>query len=208
MKMKYIYILISIFVLLFCAGCLSVKYQRADQYLLQIKTPQKLKTIRKKLKIQHVTVNQQFSGVNFVYRDSNIHYLIDYYHAFLIPPAVQIQQLIQQYLNATCLFDYVAGEGSFDKVDYELQTHITDLYADYRDKDHPKAVISIHFVLTNPDVEKNNILLNKIFHAAVPLKNKDTESLMSGWNQGLNEILKNFTCNQWCQTPKVTSKRP
>lgn len=179
--------------LLFLFGCVGVKYQRVDQYLLQVKTPTQERSIAKKIKVQHVVINQQFSDINFVYRDSNIHYLIDYYNGFLVAPAIQIQQVIEQYLNDTHLFRYVVDEGSFDYVDYTLTAKVLELYADYRDTSSPKAVMTIQFVLANPNTEKNKILFNKTLTQPIPLARKDTQSLVNGWNRGLTLILRQLT---------------
>ena len=178
-----------------CAGCLNVQYPHRKQYLFHVTPSRKLRStpLNKILKIDHITIAQQFSGVNFVYKKSNILYLTDYYHIFFIPPSEQIEQIVSRYINESNLFKYVAGEGEFGYVDYTLKTKILALDADYTNAQHPKAVIAIRFALFISKPTQTGILLNKVFKAAVPLKHKDSKTLVKAWNVGLKSILVRLT---------------
>ncbi len=180
---------------LLLASCFSVKYPEQQTYMLNIAMPQqeKITTKHNLLMIATPTIAAQFQNNTFVYRTSAIHYLTDYYNAFFIPPNLQIKQLITEYLSHAGLFQQVVGQSNIMRADLILQTEITALYADYRNSNYPKGVIAMQFMLLNKEAKKSEILFNTTFSETIPLQQKDSQSLVLAWNQGLQKILKQLT---------------
>jgi len=198
MKKKITSLLIGnliILICIFCSGCLSVKYQPRTKYMLSAPTQKKARTSpsTKILEINSTTISPQFSDTSFVYRVDHIHYLNDYYNIFFIPPSQQINLIITQHLRNCGLFKYIDSTSDIIDSNYILQPQVLDLYADYRNANNPKAIITIQFTLFKPVKNKPYIVLNKIFKAAIPLKTKDSKSLVEAWNIGLNKILRQLT---------------
>ena len=168
-------------------GCMRAKYLQRNEYMLDVEMPSGAKyTSNKVLEISNVTIAPQFSNLSFVYRTSDINYTRDYYHIFFNPPAQQIEQLIVKYLRTKNLFKYIVSDVSILQPNYVLRSKITALYADYRDFKRPKAIVVIHFTLFN---NKTHILIDKKFSAVIPLRQKNTQSLVYAWNKGLEKIL-------------------
>ncbi|CAL7962826.1 ABC_trans_aux domain-containing protein [Gammaproteobacteria bacterium] len=190
MCFKYVLQLIVCCLLCLAAiGCISAKYVEQNQYLLNIKTLPEKKTVPDKclVFVDHVMAITPFDQLDFLYRIKSNQYLTDYYHSFLVSPTEQLESIFTNYLKA--LGDFNLDTAASLTAQNKLQTQITEFYADYRDHDHPKAVIAIHFVLTRLVDSESVVLFDKVLHAQVALKEKDTSSLLMAWNVGLQDIL-------------------
>jgi len=197
MKLKLFYILI----LLGCIGCSSChmaqkSYPATNKFTLNVKSPKKMtaRRSRKILFVNSTSAIPQFSDLNFVYRTGNTNYLTDYYNEFFTLPTSLVTQIIVHYLSATKLFRLVTNDYHAIHFNYILNSKITELYADYRCRNQPKAVITIQFILLNPSCS-NTILLNKTLSATVPLQQKNSQSLVNAWNIGLKTIMQRLTYN-------------
>jgi ABC-type uncharacterized transport system auxiliary subunit len=170
---------------------MTAKYPDQHKYMLHIRKPAKLVKYpsRKVILIGNTTIEPQFSNLDFVYRIDNINYRNDYYNVFFIQPSMLINQAIAQYINATNLFRYTTEDTHPININYFLKSHVTALYADYRNKNFPKAVITIHFTLFHFIGQHVKLLMNKTLTAAIPLQQKDSPSLVYAWNRGLTIIL-------------------
>ena len=172
--MKHIKIFLKlVLVFLVCwllAGCVSSKYIGRKQHLLDISTKKAGQICKQKLYIDRVEALAPFNQLNFLYRVSSTRYLIDYYNGFLISPAEQLDSI----------FDtrYGGLKGGLDSKN-RLQIKLTELYADYRNRNKPRGVVALQFILMgSTDDNKNKVLLNKIFREIRPLQAKNTENLL------------------------------
>lgn len=194
MKQKLTYILLLLFCVT-CSGCMpsAAPYPTVNKYMLDINAPKKISTKRprKNLMVRRTTVIPQFSNLNFVYRKNQIQYVTDHYNAFYTMPATLITQSITKYLTATKLFNFVTDDDRPVCAKYLLTSKVTELYADYRICNQPKAVMTIQLNLFKQNNQgKNIILLNKTFSAACRLRQKDSQSLVCAWNRDLEIILR------------------
>ena len=196
LKLSYIFILLCSII---CSGCImGSSYPVPNKYMLSIKTPKKItyRPLKQNLFVHSTTVTPQFTNVNFVYRTNKINYLTDYYNEFFTLPANLINQAIAKYLSATNIFKFVTNDPTPIGTQYILKSKVTELYADYRDHDHPKAVMKIQFnlfIINHND--KNVMLFNKTFSAAAPLRCKNSQSLVNAWNVDLEIILRRLAYN-------------
>ena len=175
---------------------MHVKHSDTKQYMFD--SPGVYKTqhhINKVLEIDNTAIAPQFSGIYFVYRTSSTHYLTDHYHYFFNPPAQQINQIVTNYLGNTGLFNYVTNDDDYEHAHYTLHTKILDLYADYRNRQKPKGIITIQFTLFQHSKLETKIVMNKTFRETIPLQAKNSDALINAWNQGLENILKKLTQN-------------
>ncbi|EKE01526.1 MAG: hypothetical protein ACD_21C00107G0004 [uncultured bacterium] len=170
-------------------GCISAKYVGHQQYLLNIKAlPEKKITKNKRsIFVDQITAITPYDQVDFLYRISATQYLTDYYHSFLVSPTEQLEPALANYLKALGKFNLDAAESLTPQ--NKLQVQISELYADYRNRACPQAVVAIHFILTKQTNTKNDILFDQTLSAKVALKEKDTNSLLAAWSKGLQSIL-------------------
>jgi len=193
MKLKLTHTFILLFSIM-CSGCIMTSsYPVSNKYMLNVKTSKKIAPIplKQNLFVHSTTIIPQFANVNFVYRTSKINYLTDYYNEFFTLPANLINQAITKYLSATNVFRFVTNGPHPITANYLLTSKVIELYADYRNRHHPKAVMAAQFNLffTNQSGEKI-MLLNKTFAAAAPLRCKDSKSLVNAWNVDMEIILR------------------
>ncbi|MEK6731503.1 MAG: hypothetical protein AABY34_04935 [Pseudomonadota bacterium] len=178
------------------AGCLNAKYAARTQYAFEVNQSVRapLATNTNILEVTSVNIEPKFSGISFIYRLSTVNYTNDFYNVFITPPAAELRHVFANYFDRTGLFQHVIDAQSLAQPNYILVTKVLELYADYRNKAQPTAVMTIQFILMKPIAHKNpEILIHKTFHEAIPLKNKDSESLMHAWNVGLTKILHQLT---------------
>lgn len=171
-------------------GCVSTRYVEHKQYLLNIKTFPEKKAIGGKCSVylDRITALPPFDQTDFLYRVSTNQYLTDYYHGFLVAPTDQLEPILVNYLKALGNFKLDTVEPAIFA--NRLRAQIKELYADYRDRANPNAVIALRFILTKSDNDNKLIpLLDKTLYARVPLKEKTTNNLLLAWNQGWQEVL-------------------
>ena len=182
---------------LLISSCISrAPYPVQNQYGLTITPPKKTRSFLTNdiLKIDEVNIASQFSDVYFIYRTSKVDYINDYYNVFISSPADQINQLIAKYLSDGNLFKFVAYNTNNTKPNFILHANVHELYADYRNANHPKAVMTIQFTLFKPN-HKTHLIFNKTYSESISLQDKDSTSLVSAWNIGLQRILTKLTWN-------------
>lgn len=171
-------------------GCVSNKYVDRYEYVLQM--PEKSKKVVATSKscsvfVNHVVATAPFDQLDFLYRVSPKQYLVDYYHSFLSDPTTQLDEiLITNLRDKVDLNLYVTEESSYKN---RLQLKLTELYADYRIRNNPRAVIAMHLILTTQVKNKTVILFDQVLKESVELRAKNTESLLNGWNIGIQEII-------------------
>jgi hypothetical protein len=191
MKFKLrIFSLITVIMLcLLTTGCLTKKYIERNQYLLNINVPKSTEHVSTKspLFLYPIVVRAPFNQLSFLYRVSSDHYLTDYYNGFLISPGEQLYPVLKKFLINKGYFNLVNQTLDPNKI-IRLRVEVTELYADYRDRKNPKALTSVNFFLSRNYQGREIILLDKTFSLAMPLRAKNTESLLAAWNNSF-EIL-------------------
>lgn len=172
--------------------------------------------------IAPVTIAAAFDQQNFLYRVSDNQYLVDYYNSFLIAPVRQMDDFLAQYLNATKKFkavtsrDVAVGWGNVAAVGanvnndtYGVRVKILELYADYRDRNRPQAVIALQVSLVRLAQQRAQQVkqaqqpattvatvaavatmgsVERTWRVAVPLTAKDSDSLLAAWGKGMETL--------------------
>lgn len=198
---KIIIAAIIVFVALMLNSCIESKYVPRQFYMLNIKYGKKIKyrrmnkSVTSVLKIDDVSIVPQFENSSFVYRVNEFNYFSDYYNAFFVSPVNQIYQCMLRYFGKTKMFSIVVGQNSKLSAQYILNAKILSLYADYRNKMSPKAVIAIKFVLLRYRHGKYHILLNSVYSQNIPLIDKTSKNLVASWSRGLSIMLRKLTVN-------------
>ncbi|MBN2689330.1 MAG: hypothetical protein JXR42_01825 [Gammaproteobacteria bacterium] len=182
--------LILIPFLVFLAGCVSVKSPNITEYTLNphFKSIACRKT-NKTIRLLPVNIVPQYSSLSFVYRLTDLNFTHDYYNAFFNKPNEQITQTLQTYLVKSKQFKLVLDDSGYMPTDYNLYAKVIKLYADYRDRAHPKAVVAMNFKLFN---KKQRLVLNKTFSSRIGLKTKTSCALVVAWSQDLADIYRSF----------------
>lgn len=199
MKKNIIAIVVIFFTGFLLTACVNLHTKNVSQtqthYGISVPTPAKVS--HKKvgtLELAYPEISSQFAGLSFVYRIDELKYTSDFYNVFFSPPADQINYNVLKYLESAKPFAYISDNAYPIKPDYILKTNINDLYADYRNQNAPRAVISMRFVLIKTKDEPK-VVLDKTFKERVLLTQKTSDALVKSWNKGLQRILENFTAD-------------
>jgi len=172
---------------LLLTGCFSSKYIGRRQYLFDLpeSSVKTNKSCMRDIYFDCVEVNAPFDQLNFLYRISSARYIIDYYNGFLVSPSEQLGSILEsRYGNFNR--DLIKSFGPKKK----LQVKLIELYADYRNSNDPRGVIAMQFVLTKTtDDNKTKVLLDRVFSARIPLREKNTDYLIRAWSHGLQNVL-------------------
>lgn len=189
---KWIFVTVSCFLL---GGCFSVASPEQNHYLLQVTMPaQQHKTKRARvIAVNMPLIAQQFASRYFVYRTSHIQYRTDFYNLFLLQPNQQLQQILINYLNRLSTVRQAVDESNPQSAIWKLHSRITELYADYRDRAKPTAIMSIDFSFFRDQHGKPQLIFQKTYTERTPLQAKDSESLVNAWSVDLSNILKQLS---------------
>lgn len=179
---------LGIICVLLC-GCMPTKFIDRQYYLFNVPIPCKQTINHKKpyALLNHTTIAAAYDQLNFLYRINNNQYVTDYYHGFLVSPASQLDTISSNYFKAKASF-YPLATGTAIPSKIIIQPRITEIYADYRDRNHPRAILAMQFIVRNTD-DPPRILLDKTFRTATELTAKTTECLLAAWNEDLRIIL-------------------
>lgn len=138
--------------------------------------------------VSPANIAPQFSNFSFMYRISDTQYLTDPYRQFLSAPNIQISNYLQNQLsrsvNAT-----VIGPNSLLTANVVLQENINALYADYRDKIAPVAVLDITFTLYQLNNGKAVQVGTLALRENTPVAPNDPNALLQGYQKDLDKML-------------------
>ncbi|HEY2585632.1 MAG TPA: ABC-type transport auxiliary lipoprotein family protein [Tepidisphaeraceae bacterium] len=147
------------------------------------------------LQVSRLRVAAPYNGTAFVYRNKGGEFRSDYYNAFVAPPDQLLTGAVVRWLSAASPFNVVVDASSAVGGRYVLEGTVTDLYGDYTDPAAAKAVIAVHVFLLDEGGEDARIMFQKDYRSAVPIEPGNVNSLVSGWDRALRDILSQMTAD-------------
>lgn len=141
------------------------------------------------LAVGRVDVSPRYAGRAFVYRQTDVLYEADPYHAFLADPEVLVREEATRWLRDAGLFAHVGPPGT---ADVRLELEVQALYGDYRSRAAPRAVLEIRALARGADGRPR---LDRTYEAAAPLADLERATLVRGWEEGLKDILERLTAD-------------
>lgn len=143
------------------------------------------------LGIRKLQIAAPFEGRSLVYRTGESSYVRDPYAEFLDWPADEMIISVRKRLRSSGVFGSVVEAGSALKPNTLVEINVSQLYGDFRQKDHPQAVLTMRFIfLSAPNGVADKVLFQKEYSRRLPLKAPAADALINGWNQALAEILR------------------
>jgi hypothetical protein len=115
-----------------------------------------------------------------LYRADELRYESDYYNRFLAPPERMLTDALRNWLLQARVGE-VREPGAPLAADLLVQARLTELYADYRDVERPRAVVAMVMVLIKRDPAGNRQLFEKTYRRAVPMKEVSPRAAVQGW---------------------------
>jgi cholesterol transport system auxiliary component len=141
------------------------------------------------LRVRDLQVAAPFAGRGFVYRRGDWQYESDFYHELLVPPRAALTEQVRLWLRDSSLFDTVLESASKADAALSLEGTVDAFYGDFREQDRPRAVLDIHFVVSDEHSASSAILFQHSYRQAMPLQQHGPDALVAGWSKALEQIL-------------------
>ena len=141
------------------------------------------------LEVRRFTIDAAFADAGLVYRRDELVYESDFYHEFLVSPAVMVTEKTRFWLARSGVFERVLAPGSLLQPTHTLEGNITMLYGDLSDASAPRAVMELHcFLLASEDVDQT-VVSGKVYGASNPLEARTADALVKALDRCLTQIL-------------------
>jgi ABC-type uncharacterized transport system auxiliary subunit len=141
------------------------------------------------LGIRSLRVAPPFDGRSLVYRTGEFSFVRDPYAEFLDPPEEEMMAPMRGWLSGAGGFSDVVDAGSALKPDTVVEIRVTQLYGDFRQLEHPCAVVTMRLVFFEA---RNGVptkpILQQEYSRSIPVTAPSAAALMEGWNQALGGI--------------------
>jgi len=165
------------------------------------------------LGIRHLRIAPPFDGRSLVYRTGEFSYVRDPYAEFLDPPEEEMRAPVRGWLSGAGGFSDVVDAGSALKPNTVVEISVTQLYGDFRQSEHPCAVVTMRLVFFEA---RNGVparpILQQDYSRRMPVTAPSAAALMEGWNQAFGVIfaeaasdLRRSSWNQSTNAPNASN---
>jgi cholesterol transport system auxiliary component len=182
-----------VMLLFLCSGCVNLERDTPARHYFVIEIPHSANpgpsASDQVLLVSDLRISPRYADKSFVYRISDAGYESDYYNQFLTSPDIMITEELRRGLAMSPQFKFVVGPSNSLQSDYDLEGSINNLYGDFRDLNHPTAVLEIDFFLYKENGGNHAVVMQKRYMKSVPISERSPEALVKGWGQALQEIV-------------------
>ena len=141
------------------------------------------------LEVRRFTIDAAFADRQLVYRLGASEYESDFYHEFLVTPAVMVTDRVRQWLAHSGVFANVLVPQSRLTPSHVLEGNITALHGDFRDASAPMAVVELRCFLIDETPSAQTVLLSKTYEATLPVESRDAEALVATLDRCIARVL-------------------
>jgi cholesterol transport system auxiliary component len=178
------------------AGCIHTEkaYPIKRQYVLDVtrNSPTPASPEAKSVKVRRFLVSSRFEGGELVYRTSDVTYESDFYNEFFTHPALMITEEVRRWLDASGVFGHVVDAATSIEAAYRLEGVVSSLHGDYRDRNAPRAVLEVQFLLVDAAGPKESVVFRKTYTAVSPVASRGPAELVGGLGASLAQVLTAF----------------
>ena len=141
------------------------------------------------LRVGTVNVAAPFRGRAFVYRDSELRYVSDFYAEFLVAPGPMVGEATARALDRAGVFARVVPPGAPPDGDYVLDGFVGALYGDGRDAGKPAAEVAVTYYLSRADIGNATPFWSKEYRRRVAVAGPVPEGYAAALSAATGEIL-------------------
>lgn len=163
-----------------------------QDYALKVPAPAAGPAGDKSIAVLPVTAAPSVNGQMFSYRVDDLRYDRDYYNRLLAPPAQSLTDELRQWLMKAKAGP-VREPGSPLASDWIVQPRLTEFHADYRDLQHPHAVVSMVIVLILRTDSGSRQVFERTYRGEVPMREISPAAAAEGWGLAAGRIFAAFT---------------
>lgn len=139
------------------------------------------------LLLKPVKVVPHFKNKTLVFRVGEDEYQAQLSHEFFAEPEEMFTTQLQRWLKKSGLFSQVVIDDSL-AADYVLESAVTALYGEKRAAYSPQAIVEMQFFMTTAE-QPENIVFQTGLRVDVDIEEATPGSVVTGWKQGLWELL-------------------
>jgi ABC-type uncharacterized transport system auxiliary subunit len=144
---------------------------------------------RRTLLMGAVTAAPAYDSPALVYRLGPDRFESDFYNEFLAPPTRLLAEAAADRLNRAGRRLRVAPAPGLVTADFGLETHIQDLYGDFR-QTPPRAVLTLRFILSDLRPTAAKVVLDRLYPCERPLPERSgAADLVAAYGLCLADIL-------------------
>lgn len=139
-------------------------------------------------------VNPSYEDKNFNYRTGDLTYETDFYNQFKLSPRMQFTALTREALKRSGLFQTILMPESSRVSDYSIAADVSQFYADFRNPQNPRAVLTVSYNLTR-NLRKgleHPLLFAKTYSESVPIAKKTADEVARAWDLAFGNITRQF----------------
>ncbi|MHC4207131.1 MAG: hypothetical protein ACYSTT_20955, partial [Planctomycetota bacterium] len=143
--------------------------------------------------VRRFTIASAFNSKSLIYRVGEFEYESDFYNEFLVSPTAMITEKVRNWLTESGVALRVLDPGSNIDPTHIIEGNVIALYADFRSKSAPKAIMEIRiFLLETKNETESGIVFGKTYTSSVGLESQSPDDLISAFDRCLVEILTNL----------------
>jgi len=174
------------------AGCVSLQrdYPVRKFYVLEaapetVRTPLPDGPI---VQVQFFRASPGYQNAEFVYRTGESTFESDFYNVFFTLPADQIRSRASEWLADSGRTRAVVDRASRLRPTHALEGNLVEMYGDFRDRDNPRAVIAVDFLMVDVQPIEPRIVFSKSYREELAITAPTANALVTGWEEGLRKI--------------------
>jgi len=196
-----------------CQGCLSRPHLNRQSFTFTAAAIPRTTAVSngRVLAIRTLQIAASFDTRSLVYRTGEFSYDRDPYAEFLVSPNEALVTLIRSSLRGAGAFSDVMESGGALKANTLLEISVSQLYGDFRQPQHPAAVLAIRFVfLDAPNGVPEKMIFRQEYSRTIPLRATTAVALMEGWNHALAQVLTEVISNlghSAAESPRLSPER-
>jgi uncharacterized lipoprotein YmbA len=190
MTKRLFFLLLACALAVIASGCSVSRPPLAKQtYLLQgERSGAPTKASDATLRVGGFSVAPPFEGKGLVYRLDDSRYEADFYHEFFVSPRAMAADGTARWLRQAGVFRNVLAKGVGGDVDYLLEGHVSELYADFRSGEKAAAVVTVQFYLTS-DGGTGAMAFNADLTRRVELTDRSPQAVVRAMNAAFSGVL-------------------
>lgn len=173
-------------------GCLSRPAMNKQTFAFSMSTiaATNILASNRVLGIRNLQIATPFEGRSFVYRTGEFSYVRDPYAEFLESPDEELIASVRGRLRGNGDFSAVVEAGSALKPDTLVEVSVNQLFGDFRQLNHPAAILTMRFLFFNAtNGVPGRLIFQQEYSRSIPLSIPAADMLMDGWERALSEIM-------------------
>lgn len=193
MKLRILSFCVIILFLTYSLGCFTLpkkEFPGKKYYALEVARNDAPLTAKKDaiLSIRNLKISSPYEQKEFIYRIGHSEFISDFYNEFLGLPNILVTEQLRAWFYNAGLFQNIALPNSYITATHILEGNITLLYADFRNSNLLQACSEIQFSLIDDTRTETDVVFQKSYERKITINTKSPADLISGWNQGFQEI--------------------